>query len=53
MHPHTGAMMRDLAVEQYSTRKDQCSSAHIEDTIVIKSDKTARMQLPTYLIVVQ
>ena len=27
-------MMRDLAVEQYRTWKDQCSSTHIEDTIV-------------------
>ena len=30
---HTGAMMRDLAVGQYPTQKDQCSSTHIEDSI--------------------
>ena len=28
LHLHTGAMMRDLAVEQYPTWKDLCSSNH-------------------------
>ena len=34
MHCHTGAMMKDLTVEQYPTWKDQYSSTRIKDTIV-------------------
>ena len=35
LHLYTGAVMQDLAVEQYSTWEDQCSSTHIGDTVVI------------------
>ena len=53
MHLHTGAMTQDLAVEQYSTQKDQHSSHHIGDTIATNWN-TAKMQLQTtYLIFVQ
>ena len=29
LYLHTGAMMRDLAVEQYLTQKEPCSSNHL------------------------
>ena len=41
-------MMRDLAVDQYSTWKDQCSTTHIGDTIVIiKTPPRCSLRQPT------
>ena len=35
LHPHTAAVMQDIALEQYSTWKDQHSTTHMGDTIAI------------------
>ena len=39
LHLHTGAMTRDLTVEQYPTQKGQHPSTCIKDTTVIKLGK--------------
>ena len=53
MHLHTGAVMGDLAVEQYPTWKDQHSSTHIEDTIVttLEHYQVATSDLPHHCTV--
>ena len=52
LYLHTGAVMRDLTVEQYPTQKDLHSSHCIKDT-TSDTQNTTRMQPPTYVIIVQ
>ena len=53
LHLYTGAVTQDLTVDQYSTQKDQCSTAHIGDpTATIKTP--SKMQPQTaYIIIAQ
>ena len=50
LHLYSGAVTQDLAVDEYSTQKDQCSMNHIRgSTVTIKTPSTMQLQTAYFL----